>query len=244
MFLTGLGSTETAPYAIGRTFESKRAANVGLPGPEVEAKLVPNDGKLELRLRGPNILPGYWRDPELTKNAFDEEGFYRIGDAVAFEDPNDPSKGLLFDGRIAEDFKLSTGTWVSTGRLRARIIDFFSPYVNDVVLTGPDRIDLGALIFPDIEACRALAGGVVGDAAAVLTHPKVAAEFKSRLAGIRQASDRRVDARRPHHADGRAAVDGCRRGHRQGLDQSAQCAASSRRCWSNELYRSPRPPAS
>ncbi len=126
LFLTGLGSTETAPYAIGRTWESTRAANVGLPAPDVEAKLVPNDGKLELRLRGPNILPGYWRDPELTKNAFDDEGFYRIGDAVAFEDPNDPGKGLLFDGRIAEDFKLSTGTWVSTGRLRARIIDAFS----------------------------------------------------------------------------------------------------------------------
>jgi feruloyl-CoA synthase len=187
-FLTGLGSTETAPYAIGRTFESKRAANVGLPGPEVEAKLVPNDGKLELRLRGPNILPGYWREPELTRNAFDEEGFYRIGDAVAFEDPNDPNKGLLFDGRIAEDFKLSTGTWVSTGRLRARMIDFFSPYVKDVVLTGPNRIDLGALIFPDVEACRTLSGGVVGDAAAVLTHPKVVAEFKSRLQAFAKES--------------------------------------------------------
>jgi feruloyl-CoA synthase len=187
-FLTGLGSTETAPYAIGRTFESKRAANVGLPAPEVEAKLVPNDGKLELRLRGPNILPGYWREPELTRNAFDEEGFYRIGDAVAFEDPDDPNKGLLFDGRIAEDFKLSTGTWVSTGRLRARMIDFFSPYVKDVVLTGPDRIDLGALIFPDVETCRTISGGVVGDAAAVLTHPKVVAEFKSRLQALAKES--------------------------------------------------------
>ena len=167
LFLTGLGSTETAPYGLGRTWESARAANVGLPGPGVEAKLVPNDGKLELRLRGTNILPGYWRDPELTKNAIDEEGFYRIGDAVAFEDPNDPGKGLLFDGRIAEDFKLSTGTWVSTGRLRARMIDVFSPYVRDVVLTGPDRDDLGALIFPDVEACRTLAGGAAGDAAAV-----------------------------------------------------------------------------
>jgi feruloyl-CoA synthase len=181
LFLTGLGSTETAPFGLGRTWESARAANVGLPGPGVTAKLVPNDGKLELRLRGDNILPGYWRDPELTKNAFDEEGFYRIGDAVAFEDANDPGKGLLFDGRIAEDFKLSTGTWVATGRLRARITDFFSPYVRDVVLTGPDRIDLGALIFPDVDACRTISGGVGGDAAAVLTHPKVVAEFRDRL---------------------------------------------------------------
>ncbi|HVG50713.1 MAG TPA: feruloyl-CoA synthase [Xanthobacteraceae bacterium] len=189
MFLTGVGSTETAPYAIGRTWESVRAANVGLPGLDVEAKLVPNDGKLELRLRGPNILPGYWRDPELTKNAFDEEGFYRIGDAVAFEDANDPGKGLLFDGRIAEDFKLSTGTWVSTGRLRARIIDFFSPYVRDAVLTGPDRIDLGALIFPDIEACRTLSGGyAAGDAAAVLSSPRVREEFKKRLLAFAKES--------------------------------------------------------
>src|SRR4029079_1157591 len=122
-FLTGVGSTETAPFGIGRTWWSERAANVGLPGPGVGAKLVPSDGKLELRLRGPNITPGYWRERDLTKRAFDEEGFYRIGDAVAFEDADDPGKGLLFDGRIAEDFKLSSGTWVSTGRLRARLID-------------------------------------------------------------------------------------------------------------------------
>jgi feruloyl-CoA synthase len=181
-FLTGLGSTETAPYAIGRTWESARAANVGLPGPGVEAKLVPNDGKLEFRVRGPNITPGYWREPELTARAFDEEGFYKIGDAVAFEDPQDPSKGLLFDGRIAEDFKLSTGTWVSTGRLRARIIDVFAPYVRDVVLAGPDRDDLGALIFPDVQSCRALAPGNSGDAASILADPRVHAEFAKRLA--------------------------------------------------------------
>jgi feruloyl-CoA synthase len=183
LFLTGLGSTETAPFGLGRTWESARAANVGLPGPGVTAKLVPNDGKLELRLRGDNILPGYWRDPELTKNAKDEEGFYRIGDAVAFEDPNDPGKGLLFDGRIAEDFKLSTGTWVSTGRLRARMIDAFSPYVRDVVLTGPDRDDLGALVFPDVEACRALAPDGA-DIAALLENPRVRAEFQTRLAAL------------------------------------------------------------
>ncbi|MGZ5805072.1 MAG: feruloyl-CoA synthase [Xanthobacteraceae bacterium] len=184
LFLTGLGSTETAPFGLGRTWPSVRSANVGLPGPGVVAKLVPNDGKLELRLRGDNILPGYWRDPELTRNAKDEDGFYRIGDAVAFEDPNDPGKGLLFDGRIAEDFKLSTGTWVSTGRLRARIIDVFSPYVRDAVLTGPDRDDLGALIFPDIETCRELAGGGASDPASILASPRVRAEFEARLATL------------------------------------------------------------
>ncbi len=184
LFLTGLGSTETAPFGLGRTWPARRAANVGLPGPGLEAKLVPNEGKLELRLRGPNITPGYWREPELTRNAFDEEGFYKLGDAVAFEDPDDPSQGLLFDGRIAEDFKLSTGTWVSTGRLRARMIDAFAPYVRDVVLTGPDRDDLGALIFPDAEACRKLAGEVAGDAAAVLADARVAAEFQKRLSAL------------------------------------------------------------
>jgi feruloyl-CoA synthase len=181
-FLTGLGATETAPYAVGRTWESKRAANVGLPGPGLIAKLVPNDGKLELRVKGPNVTPGYWREPELTAKAYDEEGFYKLGDAVAFEDPADPAKGVLFDGRIAEDFKLSTGTWVSTGRLRARMIDVFAPYVRDVVLAGPDRDDLGALIFPDIEACRALAGGATGDAAAIVSDPRVRKEFQDRLA--------------------------------------------------------------
>ena len=181
-FLTGLGSTETAPYAVGRTWESARAANVGLPGPGLTVKLVPNDGKLELRVKGPNITPGYWRDPELTAKAYDDEGFYKLGDAVAFEDVDDPGKGLLFDGRIAEDFKLSTGTWVSTGRLRARIIDMFAPYVRDVVLAGPDRDDLGALIFPDLEACRALAPDVKGDAAAIAADPRVRKEFQNRLA--------------------------------------------------------------
>lgn len=187
-FLTGLGSTETAPFGIGRTWPSVRAANVGLPGPGLTAKLVPNDGKLELRFKGPNVMPGYWREPELSAKAFDEEGFYRIGDAVAFEDADDPGKGLLFDGRIAEDFKLSTGTWVSTGRLRTRIIDVFAPYVRDVVLTGPDRDDLGALIFPDIEACRALAPDVKGDIVALALDPRVRKEFQNRLAVLTKES--------------------------------------------------------
>ena len=187
-FLTGLGATETAPYAVGRVWESTRAANVGLPGPDLIAKLVPNDGKLELRVKGPNVTPGYWRDPELTAKAYDDEGFYRLGDAVAFEDPEAPGKGLVFDGRIAEDFKLSTGTWVSTGRLRARIIDVFAPYVRDVVLAGPDRDDLGALIFPDIEACRALTPSVKGDAATVVSDPRVRKEFQNRLAILTKES--------------------------------------------------------
>ena len=158
IFLSSLGSTETSPLAIACSWEFDRAGNIGLPAPGVELKLVPNEGKLEARLRGPNITPGYWRQPEQTRAAFDEEGFYKIGDALKFADPEDPLKGLLFDGRIAEDFKLSTGTWVSVGPLRARFIDHFAPYVRDVVFAGPNRDDIAALVFPDIEACRRLAG--------------------------------------------------------------------------------------
>ena len=158
IFLSSLGSTETSPLAIACSWEFDRAGNIGLPAPGVELKLVPNEGKLEARLRGPNITPGYWRQPEQTRAAFDEEGFYKIGDALKFADAEDPLKGLLFDGRIAEDFKLSTGTWVSVGPLRARFIDHFAPYVRDVVFAGPNRDDIAALVFPDIEACRRLAG--------------------------------------------------------------------------------------
>ncbi len=121
LFLTGFGSTETAPFALARTWATDNAANMGLPAAGMELKLVPFEGKLEARVRGPNITPGYWRQPEFTAQAFDEEGFYRLGDTFKFADPDDPKQGLLFDGRIAEDFKLSTGTWVSVGPLRARV---------------------------------------------------------------------------------------------------------------------------
>ena len=157
MFLTGLGATETAPMAIARTWQSKDSTNMGVPVPGVELKLVPCEGKLEARLRGPNIMPGYWRQDELTAAAFDEEGFYKIGDALKFEDPADPSQGLLFDGRVTEDFKLATGTWVNVGTLRARVIAQLEPYARDVVIAGADRDDIGALIFLNPEACRGLA---------------------------------------------------------------------------------------
>jgi feruloyl-CoA synthase len=147
-FLTGLGATETAPYAMGRMWETEDATNMGLPPPGLEMKLVPLGGKYEARLRGPSITPGYWRQPELTQAAFDEEGFYRLGDAFVPADPADWQKGLLFRGRIAEDFKLSTGTWVHVGPLRARFIEHFAPLVRDVVIAGEGRSEVGALIFP------------------------------------------------------------------------------------------------
>ena len=165
-FLTGLGATETAPFGFGRTWDTDVASNVGLPPPGLEVKLVPMGDKFEVRLRGPSITPGYWRDPVVTAAAFDEEGFYRLGDAVRFEDEAVPAKGLLFEGRIAEDFKLATGTWVRVGPLRAQFIAHFAPFVRDVVIAGADRDDLAALVFPDLAACRRLVSHLAADAPA------------------------------------------------------------------------------
>jgi feruloyl-CoA synthase len=196
IFLSSLGSTETSPLALACSWDFDRPGNIGVPTPGVELKLVPNEGKLEARLRGPHITPGYWRQHDLTRDAFDEEGFYKIGDALKFVDPNDPGKGLLFDGRIAEDFKLSTGTWVSVGPLRARFIDHFAPYVRDVVFAGADRDFIAALVFPDIEACRKLAGlGPDASAYDIVGTPGVRQKFTEllkKLAALSQGSSTRI----------------------------------------------------
>jgi len=146
-FLTGFGATETAPATLGRVWPAENVANMGLPPPGAELKLVPMAGRFEMRVKGPHVTPGYWRAPELTRQAFDEEGYYRIGDTFSF-DAGDPANGLLFAGRIAEDFKLSTGTWVHVGALRARFVEHFAPLVRDVVIAGEGRGEVGALIFP------------------------------------------------------------------------------------------------
>ena len=179
IFLSSLGSTETAPLAVACCWESEHAGNIGLPAPGVELKLVPREGKLEARLKGANITPGYWRAPALTAAAFDDEGFYKIGDALKFEDASAPAKGLLFDGRLAEDFKLATGTWVSVGPLRAAFIAHCAPLIRDVVLAGADRDEATALVFPDLDACRKLAPDVAADtpAAALLADPRVRGAF-------------------------------------------------------------------
>lgn len=155
--LAGLGMTETSPFAICANGPVSRAGVVGLPAPGMELKLVPVDGKLEVRYRGPNVTPGYWRAPEQTAEHFDAEGWYCSGDALKFIDPAEPGLGLMFDGRIAEDFKLSTGTFVSVGPLRARVIAAGDPCVQDAVVTGLNRDDIGLLILPRIDNCRALA---------------------------------------------------------------------------------------
>ena len=154
MIVTGYGSTETAPFASTTTWPVARPGEVGLPAPGLELKLVPAGEKLEARMRGPSITPGYWRQPDRTSECFDDEGFYRIGDALKFVDARDPDRGLLFDGRVSEDFKLSTGTWVNMAAVRGSLIRACAPLVRDVVLTGLNRNHVGALLFLDVDAAR------------------------------------------------------------------------------------------
>ena len=179
--MTGLGATESGPFALCCRPEHCQSGYVGLPVPGVELKLAPVDGKLEARLRGPAITPGYWRDPEANARAFDEEGYYRLGDALQWIDEADPDKGFRFDGRIAEDFKLSTGTWVSVGPLRARTIAHFAPYFRDVAIAGENRDDLAILAFPDFDALAALCPDGGGGPAALIADPRVRREIARRL---------------------------------------------------------------
>ncbi len=180
VMLTGLGSTETAPFAMAATPDICRSGVVGLPGHGVEIKLAPMEEKLEARFKGPNVTPGYWRQPELNAKLFDDEGFYRMGDALKWVDEHDVRKGLFFDGRVAEDFKLVTGTWVSVGPLRARIIQHCAPYVRDVVVAGRDRDDIGILIFPDIDALTTLCPAP-GKLSEMVNHPQVRSKFQTLL---------------------------------------------------------------
>jgi feruloyl-CoA synthase len=180
LIMTGFGSTETAPFALTTGAEGAFAGMVGFPAPGLDIKLTPVGTKMEARVRGPNITPGYWRDEELTRSAFDEEGYYRLGDAMRFVDPQDPARGLVFDGRLAEDFKLSTGTWVSVGPLRSRILAAAAGYAQDVVITGHDRDFVGALVFPNLGLCReAAALAPEAPTPAVLSHPRVVQVFQS-----------------------------------------------------------------
>ena len=175
----GFGMTESSPYGLFPAGPDIRAGDLGLPTPGMECKLVPTSGKVELRYRGPNITPGYWRSPESTAEAFDEEGFFCTGDAVLWIDPSNPHAGLRFDGRIAEDFKLATGTFVSVGPLRARVIAGGAPYIQDVVITGLNRKEVGALVFTT-PAVRTLTD-LPADApmAQVLADERVLAKFQS-----------------------------------------------------------------
>jgi feruloyl-CoA synthase len=181
--ITGLGMTETAPSCTFAVGTDVRSGYIGLPVPGVEVKLVRDattGDKAEVRFRGPNVMPGYWRAPDQTRDAFDDEGFYRTGDAAKLLDAHDVNRGLVFDGRTAEDFKLSTGTFVSVGPLRAKITLAGAPCVQDAVITGLNRDDVGAMLFPRPDECRKLAG--LTDETPfpeVLHHPKVRAFFQA-----------------------------------------------------------------
>lgn len=178
--LSSLGSTETAPAAIVTYWGADRTGALGLPGPGTAAKLVPVDDKIEVRLKGPNITPGYYNDPEKTAEAFDEDGWYKIGDAVKWMNPDDPLEGLVFDGRVAENFKLMSGTWVAVGNLRVAALSATSPIVQDAAVTGDGREQVGLLIFPNIPACQKIAGADLPPDKLV-RNPKVLGELRAKL---------------------------------------------------------------
>jgi len=193
--LTGLGATETSPFFMSVRPDTSRSGHVGLPVSGNDAKLLPNNGKLEVRARGPNVTPGYWRQPELTAKAFDEEGFYKFGDALKPADPNNFDAGFDFDGRIAEDFKLASGTWVSVGPLRARFVAGCAPLVRDVVIAGINHDTISALVVLDLDGCRLINPTLPqDDLAAAAADPLIRSAFRERfqqlLAGATGSSTR------------------------------------------------------
>ena len=179
---SGLGMTESAPFGLFVTNVNVKAGDLGLPAAGLELKLVQTANKVEVRYKGPNITPGYWKNPEATKEAFDEEGFLSTGDAVKWIDESNHHLGLKFDGRVAEDFKLSTGTFVSVGPLRAKLIAAGAPFIQDVVITGLNMREVGALIIPAlIPARRALGLPDTASYEAVAKHPQLQAAIQTML---------------------------------------------------------------
>jgi len=171
--VTAWGATETAPLATGVYFESHRSDNIGLPVPGCEIRFAPIGGRLELRVRGPNVMPGYLGKPELNATIFDEDGFYKTGDAASLADNENPGSGIIFGGRIAEDFKLQTGTWVSVGRLSGLLAGALMPLVTDLVVIGSGREYLSILVFLSLEAGRACAGEANATLGELAEHPRV-----------------------------------------------------------------------
>ena len=179
---TGFGATETGPSALLWHRSEAAAGNLGVPLPGVTFKLAPQGDKMEGRVKSPSVTPGYWKSPELTAAAFDEEGFYRFGDAFRFKEPGNPAAGFYFDGRLAENFKLASGTWVAVGPVRAALADDLKGLAIDAVIAGEGRTELGALVLPDWSALAALAGEPGLEGAALLAHPAVRAAAAARLA--------------------------------------------------------------
>ncbi|MDF0602538.1 feruloyl-CoA synthase [Psychromarinibacter sp. C21-152] len=189
LLMTGLGATETSPSALYQTEPQDRPGNIGIPCKSYTLKLVPNEGKLEARVKGPSVTPGYWRDETLTAEAFDTEGFYKLGDALRFADPDDPSKGFFFDGRVAENFKLATGTWVSVGMLRAKLTDALEGLARDVVIVGEGHESLGAMLIPFRPAIeKVVPGGAEMDDETLFNHPVLRREIAARLAAYNKTA--------------------------------------------------------
>lgn len=187
---TGLGMTEASPSCMFNVKFGSFAGMLGTPVTGLDMKLVPKDGKLEARFRGGNITPGYWRNPKATEKAFDEEGYYCTGDALRFVNPEDPNEGLIFDGRISEDFKLDSGTWVNVGVLKSKLISAGKGLIKDAVITGLNRPYLGAILFPDIAACRALVNDVeIRTNAGILQHQKVRDSLTQTLFDLANTSE-------------------------------------------------------
>ncbi len=187
--VTSWGTTETAPAATTLTFPAAVPGTIGAPMPGCSIKLAPVNGKLEIRVKGPNVMPGYWNNAEKTREVFDNEGYYRTGDAGYLADADRPERGIVFDGRIAENFKLTSGTWVNVGSLRVRLIEAVSPLVQDAVVVGPDRTSLCVLLIPNEAACRRLLGAAAEGASReeVLGHPDIAAHI---INGLREHNSR------------------------------------------------------
>jgi feruloyl-CoA synthase len=191
--LSALGSTETAPVSTLCHWHASDIGGVGLPVPGVTVKLLPEGGKLEIRIKGPNVTPGYYRQPDLTEKAFDDEGFFRLGDAVKFVDRARPAAGLQFDGRVSENFKLSTGTWVHVGELRIDAISAAAPAIQDAVVAGHDRDEVGLLIFLNPQGCRQICGGA--ETIDPVSHPAVRRHLEERVRKFNEAnagSSRRI----------------------------------------------------
>src|SRR6195952_1014174 len=229
VFYTGWGSTETAPTSTGTYWDTERVGLIGLPFPGVELKLVPCGSKYELRLRGINVIPGYFGQPDLTRKMFDEEGFYCIGDAGVFVDDNDPLQGIIFAGRVVEDFKLTTGTFVHVGSLRTDAIAAATPAVHDALVAGQDREFIGLLAWPNLHACRQIVGNPDAGYDDVVGHPEVLACLKRGLqahnASCAGASSMRVARAmlmvEPASIDGNELTDKGYINQRAGLERRA-----------------------
>ena len=178
--ICGWGATETAPLATSTYFKLEKPGNIGLPIPGMKIKMVPVGNKMELRVKGPNVTPGYLKRDDLTKKAFDEEGFYLIGDAGRLVDKNDPSRGIDFDGRVVENFKLLTGTWVDVGSLRLAIVNSCAPYFQDGLVAGHDQNYIGFLAWPNVDACKKFMGDDI-ELEKLLKHPRLLKEIRRKM---------------------------------------------------------------